>query len=120
MYRSFSDRVLGGVCGGLGALLPLNAWGFRLIFLVLAIVTLGAFALLYLTLWMAIPQQTPAGRQRGGAGLFLLTIILTVATGAGWLMWANGGVRGPAGDPVYWAGMLLLVTGVFFLRQLRG
>ena len=120
MYRSFTDRVLGGVCGGLGALLPLNAWWFRAVFVVLSIVTLGAFALLYLALWMIVPQQTLVRRQRGGSGVFLLTIVLVLATAIGWLVWAGGGLRGPAGEHVYWTGLLLVVAGLFFVRQLRG
>jgi phage shock protein PspC (stress-responsive transcriptional regulator) len=120
VYRSFTDRVLGGVCGGLGALLPLNAWWFRGIFAVLAIVTLGAFALLYLALWMVVPQQTLVRRQRGGSGIFLLMVVLVLATGIGWLIWLGGGLRGPGGEHVYWAGLLLLVAGLFFFRQLRG
>jgi phage shock protein PspC (stress-responsive transcriptional regulator) len=120
MYRSFTDRVLGGVCGGLGSLLPISAWSFRIAFVLLSIVTLGAFALLYLTLWMLIPQQSLIGRQRGGAGLLLLTVVLIVATAVGWLIWAGGGLRGPSGEHLYWAGLLLLTAAVFFLRQLRG
>jgi len=120
VYRSFTDRVLGGVCGGLGALLPLGAWWFRAVFLILSIVTLGAFALLYIALWMLVPQQTLVRRQRGGSGIFLLAIVLALVTGIGWLMWVGGGLRGPAGQHIYWAGMLLMVAGVFFLRQLRG
>lgn len=120
MHRSFTDRVLGGVCGGLGVLLPLNAWWWRVAFAVLTVMTLGAFGLLYLALWMLIPQKSLVGRQRGGSGLFLLTLILMVATGAGWLVWLNGGLRGPAGEPVYWGLLLVVVAGIYFLRQLRG
>src|SRR4026207_1219314 len=77
MYRSFTDRVFGGVCGGLGALLPVNPWVFRVIFVILAVMTLGAFAALYVLLWWLIPQESLVGRQRGGAGLLLLVILLT-------------------------------------------
>lgn len=120
MYRSFTDRILGGVCGGLGALFPISAWGFRLAFVILSIVTLGAFGLLYLILWILVPQQTLVGRQRGGSSILLLTVILVLVTLIGWLAWVGGGLRGPAGEPVYWAGMLVILTVVYFLRQLRG
>ncbi len=120
MYRSFTDRVLGGVCGGLGALLPLNPWWFRVIFLILSVVTFGAFALLYLVCWMLLPQETLVGRQRGGSGLFLLVVVLGIATLVGWVMWLNGGLVGPGGEPLYWLGVILLVSVVFFLRQVRG
>ncbi|MBZ0303744.1 MAG: PspC domain-containing protein [Anaerolineae bacterium] len=120
MYRSFTNRILGGVCGGLGDVLPLNPWWFRVLFVLLSVLTLGAFALLYLTLWMLIPQRTLLTRQRGGAGLLLLTLILTLATFLGWVASTSGGLRGPSGEPLYWPGLFLVVAGVFFLRQLRG
>src|ERR1041384_5468885 len=65
MYRSFTDRVLGGVCGGLAAVFPINAWVFRAAFMVLSIVTSGAFAALYILLWWFVPQESLVGR-RGG------------------------------------------------------
>ena len=71
-------------------------------------------------LWMLLPQQTLADRQRGGSGLFLLSLLLMIATLAGWVVWLGGGLRGPAGEPLYWLGLLLLVSVIFFARQLRG
>lgn len=119
MVRSFTDRVFGGVCGGLGAILPVNAWVFRFAFIGLALLTGGAFAALYLLLWWIIPQQSLTTRQRGGAGLLLLTIILTAATLGGWWLSINGGLRGPTGQELY-APLLLAALGVvFFLRQVR-
>jgi phage shock protein PspC (stress-responsive transcriptional regulator) len=120
MYRSFTDRVLGGVCGGLGAILPLNAWWFRGLFALLSIVSTGVFAALYLLLWLALPQQSLVLRRRGGAGLLLLALVLTAATLAAWLLHLSGGLRGPSGEPLLWPGLLLALAVVFFLRQLRG
>jgi phage shock protein PspC (stress-responsive transcriptional regulator) len=120
MYRSFDDRVLGGVCGGLAALLPLSAWWFRVAFALLAPLTLGAAALLYVALWLAVPQASPARRRRGGAGLLLLAIVLAALTFGGWLVWIGGDLRGPTGIDLYWPGMLLGVALIFFVRQVRG
>lgn len=120
MYRSFTDRVLGGVCGGLGGLLDVSAWWFRAAFVALSIITLGAFALLYLALWLAIPQASPVGRQRGGSGFLLLTIILTVGTLIGWIASIGGSLRTASGESLFWPGMLLCVSVIFFLRQVRG
>jgi phage shock protein PspC (stress-responsive transcriptional regulator) len=114
MYRSFTDRVLGGVCGGLGAVTPLGAWTLRVMFVGLALVTLGAFALLYLGLWMTVPQQSLAMRQRGGAGLLLLVFLAIMLTIGGWVAWIT------TGTPLYWPLLLLAVSAVFFLRQLKG
>jgi len=120
MYRSFTNRVLGGVCGGLGGLLRINAWWFRGAFVVLSIATFGAFALLYLALWLALPMESPVGRQRGGSGFFLLTIILTAATLIGWIASLSGGLRTASGDSLFWPVMLLCLSVIFFLRQVRG
>lgn len=120
MYRSFSDRVLGGVCGGLGALLRINVWLLRAMFVLLAVITGGAFALLYLALWLAVPQDAPLGRSRGGSGLLLLTLILAAATLAGWILNTQGSLRGPGGESLYLPGLLFIVALIFFVRQLRG
>jgi phage shock protein PspC (stress-responsive transcriptional regulator) len=120
MYRSFTDRVLGGVCGGLGTLLRVNPWLLRTLFVVLTILSLGAAAILYLILWMMVPQQSLALRQRGGSAMFLLALLLTLAAALGWIAWMNGGLRGPGGEPLYWIGLFLVAASIFFLRQLRG
>lgn len=120
MYRSFTDRVFGGVCGGLGALLPVNPWVFRIIFVILALVTLGAFAALYLLLWWLIPQESLVGRQRGGAGLLLVVILLTIVTAVAWVLNITDSLHGPSGQGLFWPGMLLALSVVFFLKQVRG
>ncbi|MBZ0288428.1 MAG: PspC domain-containing protein [Anaerolineae bacterium] len=120
MYRSFTDRVFGGVCGGLGALLPVNPWVFRIAFVILSIATLGAFAALYLLLWWLVPQESLVGRSRGGAGLLLLAIILIIITAVGWVLNMNGSLQGPTGQGLFWPGMLLALSVVFFLKQVRG
>jgi phage shock protein PspC (stress-responsive transcriptional regulator) len=120
MYRSFTDRVFGGVCGGLGALLPVNPWVFRFAFVFLSLVTLGAFAALYLLLWWLVPQETLVGRRRGGAGLFLVVILLTAITAIAWVLNFTGNLQSPSGQGLFWPGMLLVLSVVFFLKQVRG
>ncbi len=114
MYRSFTDRVLGGVCGGLGALLPFGAWPLRFLFALLSVLSLGAFALFYLGLWIAIPQESLLTRRRRGTGWLLLIIVAMLLTGAGWVVWATSDL------PLYWPTLLLALSLVFFLRQVRG
>jgi phage shock protein PspC (stress-responsive transcriptional regulator) len=119
MYRSFTDRVLGGVCGGLGAVLRVNAWWLRAVFVGLALLTSGAFALLYVILWWMLPQESLVGRRRGGSGRLLLVTILIAVTAAGWFASNNGGLRGPTGQDLFSPAMFLLAGSVFFLRQVR-
>lgn len=68
LQRSRSDRWLGGVCGGLGQITGLAAWMWRVIFALL-VVCGGTGVLVYLLLWIFLPQE-PApfhGHQRHAA-----------------------------------------------------
>ncbi len=59
LYRSQSDRMLAGVCGGLGAYIGMDPTIIRIIF-VLLVVFGGGGGLLYILLWIFIPQE-PTG-----------------------------------------------------------
>lgn len=59
LYRNTSDKVIGGVCSGLAAYFRLDPALVRLAFVVFAIAG-GASLLLYIVLWIAVPQA-PAG-----------------------------------------------------------
>ena len=56
LARSRTDRVFGGVCGGLGQHTDLPAWAWRLIFC-LTLLYFGAGLLIYLLLWIFLPQE---------------------------------------------------------------
>ena len=59
LYRSSTDRMLAGVCGGLGRYLGLDTTIVRLIFVLLFI--LGGHGLLvYLILWLIMPIEPSA------------------------------------------------------------
>jgi phage shock protein PspC (stress-responsive transcriptional regulator) len=55
MYRDPDNRVLGGVCGGLGAYLNIDPLVFRILFL-LFFFAIGAGLLVYLIMWIVIPE----------------------------------------------------------------
>lgn len=55
---SARERMIGGVCGGLGEFLELDPVLFRAAFLVLAVVG-GLGILLYAVLWLLIPAPAP-------------------------------------------------------------
>lgn len=118
MYRSFTNRVFGGVCGGLGASLHVNPWWLRGIFGILAIISQGAFALSYVALWWIVPQESLVVRRRGAALIFVLALLaLTVAA---WIARDQGTLRAPSGEDLFWPGALLILSAIFFLRQLGG
>ena len=63
LYRSKSDRMLGGVCGGLAQLLDIDPTIVRVVFVFLALLG-GHGLLLYLILWLIMPpedQVKPSG-----------------------------------------------------------
>jgi phage shock protein C len=54
--RSRTDRVLGGVCGGMARATAVESWVWRLIFAVLFIFA-GAGLLAYVLLWIFVPSE---------------------------------------------------------------
>ncbi|SFE68411.1 phage shock protein C (PspC) family protein [Chitinophaga sp. CF118] len=60
LYRDPDSKVLGGVCGGLGAYLNVDPVVFRIIFALLAIGGFGTGILIYFIIWVATPEATTA------------------------------------------------------------
>ena len=119
MYRSFSDRVFGGVCGGLAAALHVSGWAVRAVFVVLTLVSLGAFAVVYPLLWWTIPQEFPRqNRRRRGVALPFVLLLIALAVAA-WVGRDLGYLRAPSGLDLFWPGALVVLGAVFFLRQVR-
>ena len=54
--RSRTDRMLGGVCGGLARATGVESWVWRLLFAVLFIFA-GAGLLVYVLLWIFVPSE---------------------------------------------------------------
>ena len=64
LTRSTSDRIVGGVCGGLAQYFGIDSALVRLVFVLL--VLSGVSPLVYLVLWIVLPEeraQSPAGTQ---------------------------------------------------------
>ncbi len=60
LYRSETDRWLGGVCGGLGEYLHIDPLWLRLLFVALTLSN-GMGFVLYLLLWAFTPSPVDAG-----------------------------------------------------------
>ena len=59
LYRSVSDRMIGGVCGGLGVFLKIDPIFIRLLFILLLFGS-DFGLLLYVLLWILIPEAGKA------------------------------------------------------------
>lgn len=112
MVRNFTNRVLGGVCGGLAKMTPFSAGLWRILFVLLALVTQGAGIAVYLLLWWMMPLPMPSQTIRfnlsGVLGL-LLAIGLLIA----WFMrdaWQIGAF--------YWPATLTALAFIFLLSQI--
>ncbi len=119
MYRSFTDRLLGGVCGGIAQSLPFtNSWVIRVLFIVGTLLTLGALALGYLIVWMIVPQQSLIFPRRGGLGWGSVTVLILLAV-IGLSVMNRYGLLQLTGQPNLYPLALALLFGVFFfMRQL--
>ena len=133
LYRSETDRVLGGVAGGMAEYF---AWDPNLVRLLWAITILfgGVGFLLYLVLWLVVPTYSrvygvpqqpgtptavpPAARPGGGAstaalviGGFLvvvgaLALLSSLGVWVGWNVWA-----------VVWPVSLIVVGAALLIRR---
>lgn len=56
LYRSYTDKMLGGVCGGLGEYFDIDPVIIRVLFIV-AVIFGGGGILAYIILWIVIPQK---------------------------------------------------------------
>jgi len=56
LYRSHSDRMIGGVCGGLAQFLTIDATIIRLLFVFTALFG-GASLLVYLVMLLVVPEE---------------------------------------------------------------
>lgn len=63
LYRDPDAKVLGGVCGGLGAYLNVDPVVFRVIFALLAIGGFGSGILVYFILWIVTPEANSAAEK---------------------------------------------------------
>ncbi|WP_042706565.1 PspC domain-containing protein [Methanomicrobium mobile] len=60
LYRSKDDRMIAGVCGGLGKNTDIDSNLIRILFIVLAFCSVGIMVLIYLCAWILIPEEGDA------------------------------------------------------------
>lgn len=62
LYRSEKNKVLGGVCGGLGEYVGIDPTIIRIIFVLLALFG-GGGVLIYFILWVVMPPKSKLGKK---------------------------------------------------------
>jgi phage shock protein C len=61
LYRSRSNRIIAGVCAGLGEFFAIDPTVVRLIFVLGMIFGFGSFAFAYLVMIFVVPEEPAAG-----------------------------------------------------------
>ncbi len=117
MNRSFTNRVFGGVCGGLAETLRLNVWIIRALLIVFSIISSGAGVLLYVTLWIALPQESLISKSRGNTLSFLLFVFITLTIVGSWVVHQTGQLNGPDGQNLLYPILFMVFSLTFLLRQ---
>jgi len=59
LYRSKNERVLGGVCAGIGVYFDVDPTVVRLVWIVLTLLSLGVGVLAYIITWIIVPEENP-------------------------------------------------------------
>lgn len=116
LYRSQRERLIGGVCGGIGEYLRVDPALVRVFFVLLAFTT-GIGWLLYLILWAAVPYE---GEGRFGSSATIHTGVAEMTAKAQTL---GEDVRQTAARPSRQIGVvigatLVLVGALALLRNL--
>ncbi len=57
LYRSKKERILGGVCSGLGEHLDVDPTVIRLIWAVVSVLSIGTGIIIYILAWIIIPED---------------------------------------------------------------
>ncbi|HSC36010.1 MAG TPA: PspC domain-containing protein [Thermodesulfobacteriota bacterium] len=56
LHRSRTDRMIAGICGGLGEMYSVDPTIIRLVFALVALFTVGTALLVYILGWIIIPE----------------------------------------------------------------
>jgi phage shock protein PspC (stress-responsive transcriptional regulator) len=115
LYRSRTDSMIGGVCGGLGQYLGIDSTIVRLFFILLVLGN-GVGVLIYLVLWLIVPREGQAEEA---------TVEETIRAGAGEIAERASALgddlreatRSPNPQAGLIIGIALIVLGVIFLLQ---
>lgn len=117
LYRSATDKVIAGVCGGLAQYFSIDPAIVRLAFVVFALAG-GASVLLYIVLWIAVPIGAGAPAVAlGDRGQEMLATVL-IAVGALWLF-ANLGAFTFINWRFAWPLVLIVAGAALLLRRVR-
>lgn len=61
LFRSKKEKMLGGICGGLGEYADIDPTLLRLLLVILVVFSWGMFLIIYIAAWIIIPPAPDQG-----------------------------------------------------------
>lgn len=117
LYRSGSDKVIAGVCGGLGNFFDIDSTIVRIIFVLLTFGG-GAGIIIYIILALIMPEQHNSDQDiKENIKNNAEQLASEIKTKANDLKEKYQREDGYRGDTRMWLGVLLLFFGLFFLVE---
>ncbi len=114
LYRSSTDKMVGGVCGGLGRYLGIDPAFIRIFFLLLAFGE-GAGVWIYFLLWIVLPSDAQTSTSFSDTVHANADEVAQRAQGMGQEF--QQVIQNPNPKAGLYVGIGLLALGVFFLLQ---
>ena len=59
LYRSRKDKMIAGICGGIGEIYSIDPTMVRLVYALITIFSAGTAILVYILGWIIIPEEKP-------------------------------------------------------------
>lgn len=116
LYRSLTDRVLFGVCGGLGKYFDVDPVIFRILFVILFFID-GAGIIAYLVLALIIPPEGSMAKGETGKSE-VEDAAERIGKGAEDLARkAEAGEFVPGGKTANYLGLVIIFLGLYFLAR---
>lgn len=114
MFRSWEQRLVSGVCGGLAELTRLNVWLWRGAFVALTLAMAGWGVAVYVAISWLSPLNSPLARRRLQPLRLLVTLLVVVVLIGGYVL------QGREGVPPYAPLAVTTLAAVFFLKEVTG
>lgn len=112
LYRSPTDKVIGGVAGGVADYLDLDPSIVRVVWALLALLTGGVFFLLYIVMWIVVPVGIEGTAAEGATAGLSAEPGATAGSPVGPTRWAR---RQGSGSGGLLFGLILIGLGSYFL-----
>lgn len=113
LYRSRREEMISGVAGGVAEYLDLDPSIVRVVWAVLALITGGVFFVVYVVMWIVVPQapEGPEVADAGGADS------AGSAPSSGWATQSGHQARRHSGGGSWVFGLILIGLGSYFLAR---